>query len=166
VHRLIAGIDRVSERSGQLAGWLILILIGALSWEVLARYGFDAPTSWAYDVAYMLYSSLSLLGAAYTLRRGGHIRTDFIYNALSPRARGLVDVIGYVLALPALALFIVAMGQAAWHSWLIREKAESAWRPPLYPLKWMIVLASVLLLLQAVAELARALHAAAGGRGQ
>ncbi len=51
----------------------------SLVWEVVARYCFNAPTVWAYDMTFMLYGTFFMLGSAYTLLRGGHIRTDSLY---------------------------------------------------------------------------------------
>jgi TRAP-type mannitol/chloroaromatic compound transport system permease small subunit len=151
-------VDRVSELSGRAAAWLVLPLILGVTYEVFARYALNAPTVWAYDLAYMLYGSIFMLGAAYALRRGAHVRTDFLYNDWSDRRKALADAVGYVLFLPALLLYLLALGRQAQHSWMIGEKSvESAWRPPLYPFKWMMVVAMALLLLQGVVELLRTL---------
>lgn len=161
LRRVLAAVDRVSEGSGRASAWLIVPFILGITYEVGARYLFNAPTIWAYDLAYMLYASIFMLGAAYTLRRGAHVRADFLYNALAERKRAFIDVAGYLLFLPLLGLFLHAMTDHALHSWEIREKSsESAWYPPLYPLKWMMVVALALLLLQCVAELVRAVAVA------
>jgi TRAP-type mannitol/chloroaromatic compound transport system permease small subunit len=153
-------VDRVSELSGRAASWLVLPLILGVTYEVFARYLLNAPTAWAYDLAYMLYAGIFMLGAAYALRHAAHVRTDFLYNDFSDRRKALVDVIGYVLFLPALLFYLLALGRQAKHSWEIGERStESTWRAPLAPFKWMLVLAIVLLLLQAVVELLRTIAA-------
>ncbi|MBI4561974.1 MAG: TRAP transporter small permease subunit, partial [Candidatus Rokubacteria bacterium] len=82
----------------------------------------------------MLYAGIFLLGAAYTLKRGAHIRTDVFYNNLSERARAAIDLVGYLLYLPALALFTRVTVDETFHSRAIREQTDTAWRAPLYPL--------------------------------
>lgn len=155
--RFLGAVDRVSDVSGRASAWLIMPLILGVTYEVGARYLFNAPTIWAYELSFMLYAGIFMLGAAYTLRLGAHVRTDFLYNALSERTRAAIDVVGYVLSLPILGLYLHAMTDHALHSWQVREvSAESTWYPPLYPLKWMIVVALGLLLVQSVAELVRA----------
>ena len=42
------------------AAWLIIPMTCALVYEVVARYIFNAPTIWAYDVTYILAGSLFL----------------------------------------------------------------------------------------------------------
>lgn len=158
---ILALVDRLSEVSGRIFAWLIAPLILGITYEVVARYAFRAPTIWAYDLAYMTYASIFMLGGAYTLRTNAHVRTDFLYVKLSARKQAVIDVIGYVLFLPILLLFLASMVRTAHHSWVIREAAaESPWYPPLYPLKWMMVVALGLLLLQSLAELVRAVAAA------
>jgi TRAP-type mannitol/chloroaromatic compound transport system permease small subunit len=149
-------VDRLSELSGRAASWLVMPLVLGVTYEVVARYLLNAPTVWAYDLAYMMYASIFMLGAAYALRYGAHVRTDFLYSGFSDRHKAMVDAVGYVLFLPTLLFYLLALGRQAQHSWEIGEKSiESAWRPPLYPFKWMMVVAMVLLLFQSVVELLR-----------
>ena len=164
VRRVVTLIDTFSEWSGKAFAWLIVPLMGGLTWEVVSRYAFDAPTFWAYDLAYMLYGSLFLLGTGYTLRRGGHIRTDFLYEKLSVRWQGLIDAIGYLVFFfaPVALFFWAACGEGA-RSWLMGEKADSPWRPPLYPLKLVIPLSLALLFVQGIAEFLKSAYAAVRG---
>ena len=104
---IIHVIDTISEWSGRLTAWLIIPLVAGLSYEVFARYLFDAPTVWAYDTTYMLYGSHFMLGAAYTLLKKGHIRTDIFYNNFSPRTQGMIDATLYlVFFFPGIAYFL------------------------------------------------------------
>ena len=66
-------LDQISILSGKSFGWLIIPMVLCLVYEVFARYLFNAPTLWAYDMTYMLYGSHFMLGAAYTLAMQGHI---------------------------------------------------------------------------------------------
>jgi TRAP-type mannitol/chloroaromatic compound transport system permease small subunit len=159
-------IDAVSEWLGKAFAWLIVPLMGALVFEVIARYFFHAPTIWAYDLSYMLYSAIFLLGAAYTLRRGEHVRTDFIYRLLPPRGQGIVDAVLYILFLmPILAWLTIVSAERAYHAWLIGARAmASLWQPPIYPFRALLPLGFALLLLQALAEATRSLLTAMTGR--
>ncbi|MGH8723124.1 MAG: TRAP transporter small permease subunit, partial [Burkholderiales bacterium] len=93
---LIRALDAFAERTGWLVAWLIVPLAGAMVYEVVARYFFRAPTVWAQDLSYMLYGALFMLGGAYTLRHGGHIRTDFLYNKLGVRGQAFIDAVAYL----------------------------------------------------------------------
>jgi len=157
---LLRGVDRVSDLSGRATSWLVLPLVLGVTYEVGARYLFNAPTVWAYELSYMLYASIFMLGAAYALSKGAHVRTDFLYNDFPPRGKAWADALGYVLFLPALLYYLMAITSQAWHSWLIGERSsDSPWAPILYPFKWMMVVAMALLLLQSIAEFIRTLLA-------
>jgi TRAP-type mannitol/chloroaromatic compound transport system permease small subunit len=158
-------IDSISEWTGRLIAWLIIPLVGGLSYEVFARYLFDAPTIWAYDTTYMLYGSHFMLGAGYTLLKKGHIRTDIFYNKFSPRLQGTIDATLYLLFFfPGIIYFLWAGAAEAIHSWSLLERSDaSPWRPPLYPFKTVIPIAAFLLLIQGVSEFLKSLHAARKG---
>jgi len=158
-------IDTVSDRVGRIVAWLIIPLVGALTFEVFARYLFNAPTVWAYDVSYMLYGSLFMLGAGYALLRGGHIRTDMLYQNWSPRTQGAIDAVCYLfLFFPAMLFLLWMGGQEAWHAWTIGERSDaSPWRPILYPFKAVIPVTAVLLLAQGVSEFLKSLYAVRAG---
>ena len=155
----------VGEWSGKLFAWLIVPMIGGITYEVFARYLFNAPTILAYDITYMLYGSHFMLGAAYTLYKRGHIRTDFFYSNWSPRVQGRVDAISYLLFFfPGMLFFLLAGWDEALYSWSILEKSDaSPWRPPLYPFKSVIPFTAFLLLLQGVSEFLKSAYAALRG---
>ncbi|HEX5766962.1 MAG TPA: TRAP transporter small permease subunit [Burkholderiales bacterium] len=163
---LVRIIDRFAEVTGVAIAWLMVPLIGAVVYEVVARYVFAAPTLWAFDITYMLYGAMFMLGAAYALRVGAHIRTDFFWERWSARTRGVIDTVAYlVFFFPGIALFLWVGWEEAWYAYGIGETSEqTAWRPILWPLKACIPLAAALLLLQGISELVKSLHAALTGR--
>ncbi len=158
----VRAVDRFAEWCGWLFCWLIIPLVASITYEVFARYLFNAPTIWSYDVAYMLYGTHFMLGAAYTLYKGGHIRTDFLYQNWSLRTRGMVDAFLYLFFFfPGMAFFFWMGLQGALHSWEIREVSDaSPWRPILYPFKMVIPVAAMLLIIQGISEFAKSAYAA------
>lgn len=151
---VVMAIDALSSSTGWLAAWLILPMMFALVYEVTARYFFRAPTIWAYDVTYMLYGTLFMLGAAHTLRREGHIRTDFVYRMFPARWQGFIDAALYLcLFFPALALFLWVTWDYAATSWTLRERMmTSPWLPHIYPFKTVLPATAALLLLQGISQ--------------
>ncbi len=164
--RTIRVVDTFSEWSGKGVAWLIFPLVFALTWEGFARYFFNAPTLWAYDLSYMLYGAIFMLGAHYTLLKGAHIRTDMLWEKFSPRVKGRIDTVAYVFFFfPAMILLFYASVDEAWHSFMMGELSEqTAWRPILWPFKAIVPVTSLLLLIQGVSELLKSLYAARTGR--
>jgi TRAP-type mannitol/chloroaromatic compound transport system permease small subunit len=163
--QLVRSIDRFTDATGSLISWLSAPLVAAVSYEVIARHFFGAPTLWAYDVTFMLYGSLFMLGSAYALHKGAHIRTDFLSEKWSIQTRGAIDAVAYLLFFfPALGVFLYVSGEAALYAWQIGETSEqTAWRPLLWPFKAVIPLSCLLLLVQGVSETAKSLYAARTG---
>ena len=163
---IVRAIDGLASWSGRLFCWMVIPLVVALTYEVFARYVFHAPTIWAYDVAYMVYGSYFMLGAAYTLYKGGHIRTDIFYQYWSVRTRGRIDATLYLLFFfPGMALFFWMGLQEALHSWDIREVSDaSPWRPILYPFKAVIPISLLLLMIQGISEFLKSAYAALTGK--
>ena len=163
--RIIRAIDAFSLWSGKLCAWLIVPMVAGLTYEVVARYFFDAPTEWAYDMTFMLYGSHFMLGLAYTLAKKGHIRTDSFYGKWSVRTQGRVDTVCYVLFFfPGLIVFMVL----TWQFFLIsfgqgERYVGSPWMPIIYPFKFIMPLATAMLLLQGVSELLKSFRAATKG---
>ena len=159
--RLARAIDRFTELSAALFAWLLVPMLVAVAWEVVARYVFDAPTVWVYETVYTLCAAMFMLGAAYALRVGAHIRTDFLWEKWPVRTRAGIDTVAYVaLFFPGMALFLVAGAEAAWSSYALGERsADTAWLPPLWPLKALVPVSALLLLAQGVSELAKSAHA-------
>jgi len=163
--RTVRVIDRFSDTTGTWIAWLNVPLVAVVSWEVMARYVFNAPTIWSFDVTYMLYGTIFMLGAAYALHKGAHIRTDFFYEKWSAKTRGTVDSISYIVFFfPSLIMLLAASGNEAWYAYTINETSEQTpWRPILWPYKSVVPLTCVLLMIQGVSELIKSFYAARYG---
>ena len=152
--RTVQVIDKFTDRTGVWIAWLNLPLVAAVSYEVIARYFFHAPTIWSFDVTYMLYGTIFMLGAAYALHKGAHIRTDFFYDKWTVKTKGMVDSISYIVFFfPSIIMLLGASWSEAWYAYTIHETSEQTpWRPILWPYKSVVPLTCVLLLIQGVSE--------------
>ena len=163
--RLVQVIDKFTDTTGTWISWLAVPLVLAVSYEVFARYLFSAPTIWSFDVTYMLYGTLFMLGAAYALHKGAHIRTDFFFERWSIRTKGMIDSIAYlVFFFPSLLVFLYISGEEGWYAFSIGETSEQTpWRPILWPFKMVVPLTCILLLIQGVSETIKTVWAARTG---
>ena len=162
---LTRALDAVTRAVGRVVAWLIIPMVASLVYEVTARYVFDAPTIWAYDMTYMLYGTFFMLGSAWTLQRGGHIRTDTFYGEWPPRTRAIVDALCYLLLfLPAMAVFLKLGSEYFWKSFQQNERiVTSPWLPIVWPFKLVMPVTALLLILQGVSELIKSLRVIAKG---
>jgi TRAP-type mannitol/chloroaromatic compound transport system permease small subunit len=163
--RTVQVIDKFTDTTGTWISWLAVPLVLAVSYEVFSRYLLNAPTIWSFDVTYMLYGTLFMLGAAYALHKGAHIRTDFFFERWSIRTKGMIDSIAYlVFFFPSLLVFLYISGAEGWYAFEIGETSEQTpWRPILWPFKMVVPLAILLLLIQGVSETIKSVWAARTG---
>jgi TRAP-type mannitol/chloroaromatic compound transport system permease small subunit len=150
-------IDRISLWSGDTVRWLNVVLSVVVLWEIIARYLFNNPTIWAFDVAMMVYSVMFLFGASYVLQIKAHIKVDVIQNMLPRRTQLILDLIYYIFFFfPFLFVMIVFGSKLAISMTIAGEISNtSQWLEPVWPWRWVIPAGFLLLLLQAVAEFIR-----------
>src|SRR5574341_1488759 len=158
--RLLHAIDEASYWSGRAFAWLIVALTFVVSIEVFKRYILNAPTAWIFDFNNMLYGTLFMMCGAYTLAAAGHVRADFVYIYLRPRAQAALDLVLYFLFfVPGILGLIYAGYDYAALSWRIGEHSTvTAEGPPVYHFKTVIPIAGVLVMLQGLAEIVRCIE--------
>ena len=155
--RYILFADRVSAWFGKAFAWLILVMAFGVGYEVLVRYGFNAPTSWALDVSYIMYGTLFMMGGAYTLSRDGHVRGDFIYRLWPPRTQAKIEFVLYLLFFfPGVTALVLSGWKYAARSWgYLEVSVNSPAGIPIFQFKSIIVAAGILLFIQGIAQLFR-----------
>ena len=157
---MLRAIERASEWAGVLGACLIVPLVLATCYEVFARYLFGAPTIWAYEVGYTLTGSHFLLGMAFTLKYGEHIRIDIFSGKFSERTRAIIDLVGYAVVLPLTLWLTLYLFHYLRIGYVTNEKSgQSALNLPVWPLRVVFCLAFLLLALQVTAEVAKLVRA-------
>ena len=149
--------DKLSAWFGKAFGWLIILMTLGMSYEVASRYIFNAPTTWSLDVSFIMYGSMFMMGGAYTLSRGGHVRGDFLYRLWKPRTQGMVDLVLYLFFFfPGVIALIFSGWKYAARSWGYGEvSVNSPAGVPIFQFKAVIVAAGILLFIQGIAQVMR-----------
>ena len=156
--RIARWIDRISEWIGQFTFILSLIMVAVGAYNAITRYlgrfiGMNLSSNVYIEVQWYLFSLVFLLGAAYVLKQGAHVRVDILYNRLSYRGRAWIDFFGsLLLLLPMCVLIFIYSYPAVVNSWQVMEMSSDPSGLPRYPLKTMILVVAVLLVLQGLSE--------------
>lgn len=150
-------IDLVTDRFGRLIAWLGLGMAIITALVVVLRYGFNIGSILGQESVIYMHGALFLLGAAYALKTGAHVRVDIFYRNFSPRAKAWVNSLGGIVFLMPLCTFIVI---SSWdyvgESWSMRETSpEPGGIPAVFLLKTLIPVAAINLALQGMAEILR-----------
>ena len=159
MHSLIRKIDKFDDVIGRSAAWLALVMVLLMGLIVLLRYVFQIGSIALQESVIYLNALIFTLGAAYTLKEQGHVRVDVFNNRFSPKTQQIVEILGIVLFLFVTCGFVI---WASWEyvsvSWRIREgSAESSGLPIVYLLKSSLIALPLLLALQGVSELLKAI---------
>ena len=131
----IRWIDRFTDAFGKLVSLAMLWLVITISYECIARYAFNAPTIWVMEASYMANGGAFMLGCAYALHKGAHVRTDIFWENYTERRKGIIDLTSYLLLFyPALITFFVISVDDVMYSISIGERSEmSPWRATIEP---------------------------------
>lgn len=156
---LIRWLDAIAEMTGNATAWLTAIMVAITCIVVGLRHLFDIGSIALQESVTYMHAVVFMMGAAYTLKRGGHVRVDIMYRRFSPRKRAWVDALGSLLFTLPLMIFI---GWGSWEfvreSWRVSEgSTDSGGIGGVYLLKSVLPLMAVSVSLQAIAELLRSL---------
>lgn len=169
MHKLdyfLLAIDKVNKWVGRVVSYGMPLLMLVASYEVIARYIFNAPTIWAWDVNKQIFAITVFLGGAYTLMEKGHISVDVIYAKWSDRTKAIVDVVTFPIFLVFTIILLFTLGDFAIVSTQEREVMSSAWEPPVYYMKITIFIGVVLFFLQGIAKFIRDIRTIAASKRQ
>jgi len=164
LRRILKAIDTISEYSGKLVAWLLVVLVAELMWDVTARYVFGIATKWSFDISYMIGATVVIFGASYVLLHRSHVRIDILYSRYSPKAKLLYDIILMsVFFVPAVSFLLRGSIDTTIYAVKVHEFSHTSfWQPPIYPLRIILSIGIALLLLQGIATLVRDVSAFLG----
>ncbi|PHQ71702.1 MAG: C4-dicarboxylate ABC transporter permease [Sneathiella sp.] len=122
---------------------------------VLGRYVFGAGSIALQESIIYSHALLFLLGSAYTLLHGGHVRIDIFYARASGKLQALIDLLGCVFLLIPVCIAIFALSWAyVSGSWQILEgSSENTGLPYIYGLKTMILVFCGMMILQGISKI-------------
>lgn len=150
-------MDRICIWVGKTAAFLILVLVGIVMFEVVARYLFSAPTKWSNEVSQYLLAAVAMLGGAFCLAEGGHVRVDILYRNFRPRTRAMVEIISCCMVV----IFVTAMvwkgGELCYDALVQNKKSMTILELPLFPSMVMVPVGAFLLGIQSLARAFRGL---------
>jgi TRAP-type mannitol/chloroaromatic compound transport system permease small subunit len=151
-------VDRLNGWIGRAAAWAVLAMVAVQFTIVVLRYLFGFGSLWMQESLHYLLAILVLFAAGWTLKSDGHVRVDIFYADAAPRTKAKVDLAGALLLLiPFMAAVIWFSWPYASRAWVIAEGSREAGGIPfVFLLKASIPLFAALLLLQGVAQAARA----------
>lgn len=159
MRKIIKMIDGINEVIGKITSILGYVLLFVVVYGVTARKIFGKPMIWNFELSYMLYAVMFLMGFGYTLKHKMHIGIDVITSRLNRKTQGILELITFVIFfLPFTLIAIKSTWTFALESWKGLEHSQSAWGPPIYPFKTFMPIGFFLLLLQGISEVIKSFY--------
>ncbi|MCP3889019.1 MAG: TRAP transporter small permease subunit [Desulfobulbaceae bacterium] len=152
-------IDAFSRKQGDITSMLILPLLGVVIYEVIMRYGFNAPTTWGFEATAFLYGMHYMFGISYTDVKKGHVQVDIFTALAPPKVRAALGALTtLVFFMPVMVFMTWSASTFAWTSIEGLERNSTSWGPPIYPFKAIMALCFFFLLLQGISNLIKDLQ--------
>jgi TRAP-type mannitol/chloroaromatic compound transport system permease small subunit len=166
MEKLTGYIDALNRRAGLYVKYLILPLTLIVLYEVCCRRLFNSPTSWAFDMTTYIFGAYFMLGLGYVELHHRHIRIDIISQQFPQKVQTWLRVLTFpAFFIPFVASLTWAGVELAADSWAMWEHGQSAWRPPIYPIKTILPIGAFLLLAQGFSSFVKDLRKLRGGGG-
>jgi TRAP-type mannitol/chloroaromatic compound transport system permease small subunit len=143
-------VDTIVEKAGNLACYLVFIIMAITTIDVTARYVFNRPLLWGWLTNRLLFGVFILFAGTYTLLKGQHIRIEILYDHFPPRIKAIARWIALAAMVAFLGVLVWQTSWMGWNSLMNGEKAAGAFRIPLYPFKLLIPVVAFLFLLQGI----------------
>lgn len=148
-------INQLNYRVGQMISWLTLLLVALVISVVLSRYFLGIGSIAIQESVSYVHAIIFMLGLAYTLQRGGHVRVDIFYREFSARRKALIDLLGAALfLLPFCGFILFSSWDYVMASWSIKEtSSETGGIAAVYLLKTLMIIMPATLALQGIAQI-------------
>ncbi len=154
-------VDAVSRVVGRFAMYMIFAMIGLLLYSSIMKTLF-LPVIWTLELAQFSMAAYYLLGGAYSMQLGSHVRMDLVYGRWSPKGKGFVDSITAFCLVFYLGMLLYGSFSSTGYALQYGETSYSSWAPYMAPIKIVMAFGIALMLLQAIAAFFRDLARARG----
>ena len=157
-------IDALTSGLGRIVAWGTVIIAVLQFAGVIMRYVFGIGSVWMQESITYIFASLFMLTVGYGFVVDAHVRVDIWHSIASPRAKAIVTILGTLVFLWPVAVLLVveATPYVARSVAILEGSRETAGIPALFVLKAEILVFALLLLIQGVSQVLRAVAALRG----
>ena len=149
--RLVDGFNR---RVGTLVMYLIFVMMAILLYSSVSK-ALLLPANWTLESAQFAMAAYFMLGGAFAMQTGDHVRMDLFYSSWSLRRRSAVDVVTAIALITYLAFMLFGGVSSTTYAIRYGEKSFTAWAPYMWPIKVIMTFGVMLMLLQSIANLVK-----------
>ncbi|MBV2143359.1 TRAP transporter small permease subunit [Falsochrobactrum sp. TDYN1] len=145
-------VDTLNYYVGRFAMYLFFALAACLLYSTFSRVVFGVPINWVLEMSQFILSAYYLLGGAYAMQQGAHVRMDLFFDRLTPRSKAITDMITILFIIFYLGVMIAGGISSTNYAIVYNQKNYTAWAPVLWPIKLIMTVGVFLLLLQCLSN--------------
>jgi TRAP-type mannitol/chloroaromatic compound transport system permease small subunit len=158
--KLSGAIDRLNEKFGIVANWLVLLACLISAGNAAIRYLFSESSNGWLEVQWYMFAGMVLLGGPYTLKMNEHVRVDLLYGLVSEKTRIWIDIVcGILFLMPICIILIYFTWPWFVESWRIGEGSSNAGGLIRWPVKLVLPVGFTLMVLQGFSEIVKRIAA-------
>lgn len=148
LNRIMNRISSLDEKLAEAAGWIVVLMMLTISYDVAMRYLFNAPTTWSFEINRYMLILVVFIGGGWTLPAGGHVSVDIATENLPKRKKVILDIVTSFMAGTYVLIFLIESIVFTYDAWEhnVRSTEYLAW--PLWPIRMFLVIGAALLLLE------------------
>ena len=143
-------VDYISEKFGRLAMYSVLVMIAVMLLNAFTRNFLNIPLSWCVEMAQFLLAGYYIVGGAYSMQLGDHVRMDLLYSRYSDKTKARIDVFTSFFMIFYLCTLLFGSISSTIYAIETGQRKFSMWNPSMIPIKVIMVSGIVLMLLQAI----------------
>ena len=155
-------VDALNRRVGRFAMYLVFVMGAILLASTASRLTVGVPFRWSLEMSQFILSAYYLLGGAYTMQLGQHVRMDLLYDRLSARNRAKTDAITILFVIFYLVVLFAGGVSSTNYAITYNQVNYSAWSPVLWPIKLIMTFGILLMLLQCISAFIKDIAIARG----
>jgi len=99
--------DKIIDFFGYIVGFLLIVMIFNVAYDVFARYIFHNSSIAMQELEWHFFAVIMLYGTGYTLKHNAHVRVDFLYDNLNPKKQAIINIFGTIFFLLPLAILVI-----------------------------------------------------------
>lgn len=154
-------VDNFNRKVGIFAMMLVFVMLAILGYSSISK-AFLLPANWTLESAQFVMAAYYMLGGAFAMQMGDHVRMDLFYGQWSLRRRAAVDVITSICLITFLGFLLYGGISSTAYALQYGEKSYSSWAPYMAPIKMVMVFGVVMMLLQSLSCLIKDIAMARG----
>jgi tripartite ATP-independent transporter DctM subunit len=153
-------LDQISKYAGYFAALLVVVLSLLVAYDAVMRYLFASGSIALQEIEWHLFDIIFLLGLSYALKHDKHVRVDIFFERYSKESRAIIQIFSMLLlVIPFSLIFLSDSLDMLLQSYLQNEiSSDPGGLTHRYLIKGVLVLAFILLIIQALSEMLKAVE--------